>query len=157
LEAQRRYARTRKGLATRRRYRKTEKARLTTKKYLVGRSNGEVEVSVYYWRDVKYMNGDIPESKDVFENDYIKLPMSLGELWSEGAGTDTAERVFETSSLCKKSMQEWIMKNLKPHPHTSMSVGDVVEICKGGKRKRSVELWLCGMAGWIDLVEWWKK
>lgn len=155
LEAQRKYAKTHKGLATRRRYRKTEKAKLTRKKYLVGKARGEAAIAVYYWKDSKFLLGRAP-TRGEFVQGYGRLPLKLDDLW-EGSVKGTLERVFthlnrERGGLTNKAMQEWIAKNLKPHPHTSMSIGDMVEIRRDGK----TELWLCGLYDWVNLMEKWQ-
>jgi len=99
-----------------------------------------IDTEVYYWKDIKWIRGDKP-SKEDFKKDYVKLPIDV-------APVDYLEGVFhllnnEDNPLGSKENQEWIRKNLKPNPHTSMSVGDIVKVVD--------EYWIVEDVGWKKL------
>jgi hypothetical protein len=82
---------------------------------------------VYYWKHEKSMDymieGKTP-TKTEFEKDYAKLPVETKE--------KDLDKIWEDYNVGKshhklgtKEMQNWIRKNTG---HTSMSVGDVVQI-----------------------------
>jgi len=95
-------------------------------------------IEVYFWKVYKYIligyrcregeQLDIPD-KINFKNDYKKLPIKISDNLSLGDIFDLFNS--DNNPLVSPANQRWIGKNLQPHPHTSMSVGDIVK--KGSK------------------------
>ena len=98
-------------------------------------------MNIYYWKNIKWLTnvnfsddkslGCLPKKSD-FKKDWVKLPIKITYDKSDNIDGNLAI-VFDKLNLPGNPMethekQEWIRKNLFPHPHTSMSVGDVVQI-----------------------------
>jgi len=106
---------------------------------------------VFYWNNSKwlmidYNSGPGLPTLDDFKRDYRELP------WINTVLTGTPEekmgQLFErynddNNPMGTKPMQNWIRDNLQPSPHTSMSVGDIIEI--------SGELYIVKGVGWTKL------
>ncbi len=97
-------------------------------------------MEIYYWKDNKWMMGTqhagevkgerYPQKRD-FKNDYKKLPITIP--YHKDKDLDwNLSNVFEIlntkNPMSTTKHQQWIRKNLRPNPHTSMSVGDVVKV-----------------------------
>jgi hypothetical protein len=105
-----------------------------------------VEFRVWYWTNTRYLtHGLVPTEAD-FKRDYRVLP--IFNLVVPGTGKTALDLIFERynadeNPMGTRDMQAWIGNNLQPHPHTSMSPGDIVEL--------EGELWLCNAMGWGKL------
>src|SRR5207249_6569073 len=105
------------------------------------------EFRVFYWTDSKYVNGLVPTEKD-FRRDYRELPAPSRNLKPIVTGQDALNQLYAEYNDYKNpmgtaEMQNWIRDNLLPNRHTSMSIGDIIEL--------DGELWLCRVIGWEKL------
>ena len=107
------------------------------------------KIDIYYWTDVEWLRVGhehrIPTKFD-FEREYKKLPISLS--YSNAVALEAnLDSVYEIMNIRNpmetEGKQKWITKNLQPHPHTSMSTGDIV--------KARGEYWIVMPIGWKKL------
>lgn len=111
------------------------------------------KIDVYYWKNNKWLfiGYDVKHlpTETEFKRDYKKLPISLSfnNMITIGANLNNVYEILNIKNPMEtQKNQEWIRKNLQPHPHTSMSVGDIVKI-RG-------EYWMVMSVGWKKLK--WK-
>lgn len=117
-----------------------------------------MKMEVYYWKDIDWLTksshvGEVEgcryPTKTEFKKDYKKIPITFpynGNLEYEV----NFDRVYSKlnqgqNPLSTTEMQNWIRTNLKPHPHTSMSIGDIIKV--GDK------YWITVNIGW-DKLDW---
>lgn len=100
-------------------------------------------MEIYYWKNIEWMTnvqfadnkklGRYPTKND-FKKDWKKLPISI-PYYKRMSLNENLNNTFKILNTIGNPMetpenQRWIRKNLHPHPHTSMSVGDIVKINK---------------------------
>ena len=113
----------------------------------------EPKMQVYYWKDSEWLvkashaggvEGCRYPTKAEFKKDYKRIPVSFpfnNNLSLEhNFGKVYSKLNSGNNPLGTPEMQNWIKTNLKPRPHTSMSVGDIIEL--EGK------YWITLMDGW---------
>ena len=99
-------------------------------------------MEIYYWKNTKWLEavsfaddkelGRYP-TKAEFKRDWKKLPISIPyyKMLSLDENLSSVFEIMNTRNpMGTPEKQRWIRKNLQPHPHTSMSVGDVVKVNK---------------------------
>lgn len=107
------------------------------------------KINVYYWKDMQRMLDqyeNIYPTKQTFKKDYKKLPVEFSfkpKISIRDNLNIVFDRLNQDNPLGSKKNQKWIGENLKPYPHTSMSVGDIVKM-KGS-------YYLCKSFGWKKL------
>jgi len=98
------------------------------------------DVRVFYWTESKYLvHNVIPSAADLY-HDYKEVP--LRPIIADKDAIFEQLNI-ETNPLGEKGWQDWIGKNLQPSPHTSMSVGDIIQI--------DDDYWLARIIGWKRL------
>jgi hypothetical protein len=100
----------------------------------------KIRQSIYYWRESKYLTYTPTE---VPKEDYKKIPISL----KMNLSLDDVFQLLNNGNnpLNTRKNQEWISEHLRPDPHTSMSIGDIIQ--------RDNELFICCGTGW-QKVKW---
>ena len=98
-------------------------------------------MDIYYWKENRWLSygHDFPDSpptprKVHLEKEFKKLPITIPYDRSKSV-EENLELCFEVlngpvepNPLGHSIYQKWIRENLRPHPHTSMSVGDIVHV-----------------------------
>jgi hypothetical protein len=90
---------------------------------------------IFYWKESKWMSFEYGQNSrptlEDFKRDYVQLPVTnivtTGD-WQAQAGELFDRYNRDDNPMSTPDMQGWIVNNLQPHPHTSMSTGDIVEI-----------------------------
>ena len=110
-------------------------------------------MKVFYWKDIKWINSGMADealpTKDDFDKDWEEMPIVVEYNASKSVDGNLAN-VFsilnrDDNPLSTKENQDWIRNNLKSHPHTSMSVGDIVQLDKG-------EYYMVMNMGWQKII-----
>ena len=110
-------------------------------------------MQIYYWKNSKWLlveHNGLP-AKDDFEKDYVKLPITIPYDKTIDAESNLGIAFgilndayqYTPNPMSQPIHQQWIRDNLKPHPHTSMSVGDIIKI--------EDEYWIAKGVGWEKL------
>ena len=104
-------------------------------------------MEIYYWKELIFVLGRKPSRKE-FEDCYAKLPIDFPEMKSKSKRKMLEEIFYILNDEGKEEnpldeQQDWIMENLQPNPHTSMSVGDIIKL--------DDEYWICKGMGWEQL------
>lgn len=105
-----------------------------------------MNAKIYYWKEIKKwllevtMRRSFPTKEDI-KKDYVQLPFTL-----EIEGKDELDRIFEQlnvgdNPLATTENQEWLKAN--EVCHTSMSVGDVVQL--------DDQYFVCAGVGWEEI------
>jgi len=117
-----------------------------------------MKMEVYYWKNIDWLTkssyvGEVTgcryPTKTEFKKDYKKIPITFP--FNDKLGDEVNfGRVYSrlnqgNNPLATLEMQRWIRSNLNPHPHTSMSIGDVIKV--GDK------YWITINIGW-DKLNW---
>ncbi|MFA5186456.1 MAG: ArdC family protein [Patescibacteria group bacterium] len=94
-------------------------------------------VEVWYWKDSRYMLGAVPTPEEQ-KRDYAVMWRGT----QTGSPLEVAERMFMELNQRPEAYfsQADVKQKLQPHPHTSMSIGDIV-VVNGQK-------FLCQSAEW---------
>ena len=99
---------------------------------------------VYYWKAIGMHELCLTKHiRTLDKNSYATLPIEFDDSVSKEEIFSKLNR--EDSPLATPEMQEWIRKHLQPEPHTSMSIGDLIE--EDGR------LFVCSRKGWTE-VQW---
>ena len=106
-----------------------------------------MHVKIFYWKDSKYLLGGVTDTREQYEQDYLlvfeyKAPKGLTQM-------TVCEDAFvrlnsEKNPLSSRQKQKWLGRDLRPNPHTSMSVGDIVHF-------DGYEPVICASFGWEKL------
>lgn len=101
-----------------------------------------MQVEVWYWRDTKYLAGNVPSTADLLR-DYAV--MWTGTQAGVSDPLAVVNRLFSDLNQHPGDYfsQADVKQKLQPHPHTSMSVGDIIVV--NGKK------WLCQFHGWKEI------
>jgi len=108
-------------------------------------------MEIYYWTNTKYLGSDTPPTKSQFKKDYKKLPISIpfqrgnSKMHNLEIAFEVLNGPNEPNPMGHSIYQKWIGENLKPHPHTSMSSGDIIQIGE--------EYWYVKPFGWKK-IKW---
>lgn len=110
---------------------------------------GPRKIYVYYWKDARWLqigHGKKMPTENDMEMEYKKLPISIS-YENHVTLNDNLNNVYEKMNL-RSPMEtpenkKWITKNLQPHPHISMSTGDIVRVRD--------EYWIVMPVGWKKL------
>jgi hypothetical protein len=97
-----------------------------------------VQVEIWYWRDTKYLAGNVPTA--------LELQRDYAVMWrGTQAGVINVDRLFSDVNQHPENYfsQADVKQKLQPHPHTSMSVGDIIVV--NGRK------FLCQFHGWKEI------
>ncbi len=105
----------------------------------------EYVIRIIYWKNARWMTEGVPGPADI-ESDYVVMWEGIMKLKMRPDIRGSLDQVFMTfqdNGTYPFFSQRDVRQKLQPHPHTSMSVGDIVEI-DGHKH-------LCAVRGWTEL------
>lgn len=114
-----------------------------------GEADDQYVVRIIYWKNARWMTevmmDRVPGPEDI-ERDYVVMWEGIMRLKPRPDVTGSLEQIFMTfqdNGTYPYFSQREVKQKLQPHPHTSMSMGDIVEI--------DTVKYVCAVRGWRPL------